>query len=482
MSGSEPIFIDKENGTQLMRRMKLLVGIAFATITPFLFSEPVYAVGSSGFENASFSAKTLGQANAVVARPQDPSTISFNPAGLVELPGIETNIGLEGLDLRIFHRDQVTGDHNQNNGKLLLIPSFYLTANPGELLDNRFAMGVAVNSPFGLTTSFPSIGMGRYTGYKNYLKMAATTVSGALRLTDKLSIGAGATNYWAYKYGQILNYPNANILGIPGTPDGKAVLETDGFGWGWNLGILARPHPKHRLGFSFRSKADVDVHGHVRIDDLVGGAAQGYDTFPHFQSGAHSQIHLPQNFTFAYAYEPSEKWAAEFDLGLTGWDIFKDQDYEFDRNNATLRGLGTIPRDYHMTWSFNFGGHRQINERFDLLGGFFFYEGAAPKKHFDNFLPDTDRYGWTFGTSYKLSDRATIDLTYLFILYATRHISNPQIPAKGGDNIDGRYTSILHGGFVALRYQLDFPGEKSSSPQKETPPVIDAQKAIVTGR
>jgi len=121
---------------------KVFTCLAILVLT-FSFSTPAFAVGSSGFENASFSAKSLAQGNAVVARPQDPSTISFNPAGLMELPGIETNLGLQMYNFRVFHRNQVTGDHNQNNGKLLLIPTLYLTANPGELLDNRLAFGLA---------------------------------------------------------------------------------------------------------------------------------------------------------------------------------------------------------------------------------------------------------------------------------------------------------------------------------------------------
>ena len=439
--------------------------LAVTAIFPLLFSTPLYAVGSAGFENAAFSAKTVGQANAVVARPQDPSTMSFNAAGLTEIPGVQFSGMLSGLNLRIFHRNQVTGDHNQNNGQLLLIPDFYLTAHPEKWMDGRYAFGFGMNSPFGLSTKFPSIGMGRYTGYNNYLKMLSTHMSGAVKLNDKLSVGGGATNHWAYKYGQILNYPNANILGAPGTPDGRAAINSNGFGWGWNLGILYKATPKHRFGISYRSKADVEVHGKVEIDDLVAGLAQGYDTAPHFQSGAHSHIILPSNLTLGYAYVPSDKWSAEIDLGLTGWGAFKHQDYEFDRNNATLRGLGTIPRDYHDTFNLHLGGQYKAKEDLDLLGGFFFYEGAAPKKHVDNYLPDADRYGWSTGTSYKLNEKTSIDCTYLFILYATRRISNPQIPAKGGENIDGRYTSILNGFYITFNYRFDSPSEKKVLPE-----------------
>ena len=54
-----------------------------------------WAVGSAGYENASYSARTLSQANAVVARPQDPSTVMFNPAGIGELEGVQANLGFQ---------------------------------------------------------------------------------------------------------------------------------------------------------------------------------------------------------------------------------------------------------------------------------------------------------------------------------------------------------------------------------------------------
>lgn len=438
---------------------RILSAFTILALLSLLFPASSFAVGSSGFENASYTGRSLGQGNAMAARAEDPSTIMFNPAGLVDLPGVQTNLGVALYDLRIYHRNNLTRDKTSNQPQLLEIPAFYLTANPGKKLDNRVAFGLAMNSPFGLTTYFPSVGMGRYEGWENYLQMLSSTFSGALKLTDKLSVGAGVTNHWAYKYGQKLNYPNGNILGIAAA-DGKADLTTNGYGWGWNFGALYKPTPKHRLGFSFRSKSDLNMHGQVKIDNIISPAAQGYDTGQNFVSGAHTQLHLPQNFTWAYAYVPSDKWAVEVDLGLTGWHIFKEQDYEFDRNNATLRGLGTVPRDYEDTVSVHLGGHRKINKKTDLLGGFFFYQAAAPKKHFDNFLPDSNRFGWAIGTSYNLTERARLDLSYIFILYARRYISNPQLPAKGGDNVDGRYTSILHGAFISFNYQFDFPGSK----------------------
>jgi len=444
----------------------------------FLFPPALFAVGSSGFENASYSAKTLAQANAVIARPQDPSTILANPAGIGELKGIQLMGGFQALDFRVFHANRVTGDHNQSNAKIIPLPSFYLTLNPGKTLDDRLSFGVAVNSPFGLSSSFPVESMAKYTGVTNKLKMLATTIAGSLKLTDQISVGGGATNYYIYKYGQTFNYPNAAILSAPGTADGKAETDTNGYGWGWNFGTIIKPSPKHRLALSYRSKAVVQVHGRVVIEGLVAGAAQGYDTFPNFESGAHSDIPLPANLTLGYAYEPSSKWSSELDMGLTFWNTFKDQDFRFDRPNVTINALGRIPRDYNMTWNFHWGTDYRIRENLDLLGGFFFYQAASPKNHVDNFLPDANRYGWTFGTSYKLGERASIDFTYIFILLASRRISNPVVLGKTGTSIDGRYTSIIHGPMISFIYRFDFPFEKNFS-TKESHPALKARKPIL---
>ncbi len=429
----------------------------FLTALCLIQPRQLWAVGSAGFENASYSAKTLSQADAVTARPQDGSTILFNPAGIGELKGIQTNLGAQVLDWRIFQRSSVTGKFSENEFKPIPLPSFYLTVNPGKLLNDRFAFGVAVNSPFGLSNKFPSISVARYAGYKNSLKMFATTLAGSIRLFKNFRIGAGATHYHMFDYGQTFNYPNSHILGGIPAADGKAYTETTGGGWGWDMGLLYKPAKKHRLGLNYRSSADIQVHGRAVIEDLVLGSAQGFSTFPHFQTGAHSDVPIPASLTFGYAYEPSAKWSVESDLGLTFWNIFTDQDFEFVQPNAVLRSLGTIPRNYHNTWNIQLGGKYKFRDNVDLMSGFFFYEAAAPKNHVDNFLPDANRYGWTLGFTYRITPRMTVDFNYLFILFGTRNISNPAQLAKSGDNIDGRYTSIIHGPMVSFTYQFDFP-------------------------
>ena len=129
----------------------LSLGLVMGTPTSNAF-----AVGSAGVENAAFSAKSLGQANAVVARPEEPATIMFNPAGLVELEGIQFSGGIQNIDWHGFHESSLTGDKTQSDPRLLILPSFAMSVNPGKAFDNRLAFGVAVNSPFGGFNSWPA--------------------------------------------------------------------------------------------------------------------------------------------------------------------------------------------------------------------------------------------------------------------------------------------------------------------------------------
>ena len=69
-----------------MKKLFAIVVMLSLAILPF---SSAWAVGSGGLENASFSAKQLGSGGAVTATPDEPAAISYNPAGIVDLPGIQ---------------------------------------------------------------------------------------------------------------------------------------------------------------------------------------------------------------------------------------------------------------------------------------------------------------------------------------------------------------------------------------------------------
>jgi len=430
-----------------------------------------WAVGSSGFENASLSARSIGQSNAVVARPTNPDTVVFNPAGIPELEGVQITGGVAGVNTHTWFKSSTsTGGSEKNTPQLALVPNFYMTVNPGdklpgEALDNRLGFGVGVNSPFGLKNRYDSTGvMGRYTGFRNYLEMIAVTMAGGVKLTDNVSVGGGAVNYVAYKYQQIANFPNSNILAavVPGNTfaDGQARSELSGNGWGWTFGALVKPAEKHRVGFYYRSRATVGVEGTFKIENLnplLASPLLGniFPTSPSFETTVKSDVNLPSSMTLGYAYVPSEKWAIEVDVAFTRWSVFADQDAEFGFSNVVTRGLGVTPRDYNDTWSFYIGGHYQLTDKIDLLAGALYYEAASPKGHVDNVLVDADRLAASIGIRYKVTENLDVDMAYLGMYHFKRDIANGQVFAKTGLNIDGKYQSYTNDFMMNITYRFD---------------------------
>src|SRR3989304_112442 len=146
------------NSSRFWYAFRFWISIVVCLLMSIAGIQRAWAVGSSGFENASYSARSIAQANAVVARPDEPDAVVFNPAGLPDLKGIQLSGSCAGINTFTFFTSKATGDHEQNVPQLVLVPAAYLTVNPGKLLGNRFGFGVGVTSPFGLSNKYDSIG------------------------------------------------------------------------------------------------------------------------------------------------------------------------------------------------------------------------------------------------------------------------------------------------------------------------------------
>ncbi|PIW64525.1 MAG: hypothetical protein COW12_06055 [Candidatus Omnitrophica bacterium CG12_big_fil_rev_8_21_14_0_65_45_16] len=426
------------------------------TVLAFIFSFPqfAFAVGSSGFENASYSARSLGQSNAVVARPEEPSTIVFNPAGIPELKGVQFQMDLAGLTTHTWYKNPSTGDIEMNTPQLVLIPTGFATANLGEAFDNRLGVGIGMTYPFGLNNRYESHGVARYVGHNNRIKILGLTMAAGYQVTDKFNVGGGAVYYNMYQYDQVLNYPNSFILSTPGLADGRAKTYFSGKGWGWIASSLYKITKKHQVGVFYRSKANVKAHGRVKIEDLQFGQLQGFSTTPYWESAGKTDVNLPSNLTIGYAYIPSDKWAWELDLGWTHWSVFSDQNFEWDDANTVINSLGTISRNYHNTLSLNTGGHYRLNDKFDLLAGMFMYSAASPEDHFDAVIPDAARIAGTFGFTYNITKKLDFSATYLSLFFLERSIHNQAIIDKSGTSIDGKYSTFIHGFMTGFTYRF----------------------------
>ena len=430
---------------------KIIYVVAIALVPLLSFPNYVYAVGSSGFENATFSAKALGQSNAVVAQADEPAAISYNPAGITDLPGFQFQPNLSFISVFTYYRSSIQPD-TTSSGTLIPIPTGYMTLNPGDLLGDRVAFGIGSDSPFGLSNKYDGgSGIVRYTGWVNYLKMYTIKPTVSFKLLDWLSIGGGPMYYRVFNFGGIEAYPNRLVFGA-GAADGQIRANLAGNHWGWQMGMLAKPHKMHQFGFYFRSPVVVKTNGLIKVERSTAGG--------NFETGGDAKLSLPFNMTFAYAFKPTDRSTIEADFGYTHWATFKRQNINHNptsitvADNTILNAIGPADKDYSNGFSLHLGGNHKFTDRFTLLGGTLFYWKVVPKDNWIPAVPDSHRLGFSIGTSYKISKYLVADLTYFTWFVLHRKIEN-NIGAALGTSVDGKYRGYLQEFTVSLTYKWD---------------------------
>ena len=432
---------------------KHLLTLLTILLVPLIsFAQYAFAVGSTGIENASFSAESLAQGNAVVAQAQEPAAISYNPAGIAYLDGIQFQPNVHFLSLLTWFTSSTprTVPGEKSSATIIPVPAAYLTINPGPLLWDRVAFGIGSDAPFGLTNKFDSDHpIVRYAGWRNWFKMYTIKPVVSFKIFDWLSIGGGPMWYRVFDWGGIQAYPNV-LVGAGA--DGQIRLNLAGQHWGWHLGVLAKPHKKHQFGFYFRSPVVINTKGLAKVERGAAGT--------NFETGIDAKYPLPLNFTFAYAFKPIEPATIEFDFSYTRWSTFERL---FINHNATgvsaadntvINAIAFNNKDFLDSFSFHLGGNYRFNKKFVARLGWLFYTPAVPKTSYIPAIPDGNKLGYATGFGYKVTDSIVLDVSFLQFWTLKRNVSNT-IGAVLGVSENGDYTTMTNELSVSLTYKWE---------------------------
>jgi long-chain fatty acid transport protein len=453
----------------------ILIGLVF--LTPV----PAFAVGSGGFENASFSAKSLSMGDAVTATPDEPAAISYNPAGIADLPGIQVQGDANFISMLTWKDNDTTGN-THSSGTLALVPTAYITVNPGKIFDDKLAFGVGTDSPFGLLNKYNSNDPAtHYTGWKNWLKMYTIKPTVAYKITDKISVGGGPMWYRIYDFGSIQGYPNSLVIPGAGIPDGQIRANMSGNRWGWQMGTLIKLTEKHRIGYYFRSPVVVNVSGLAKVENSNFPVGFGGPGIRNFETGVHTKVALPMNMTWAYAFQPTPKTHYEADFTWSHWTTHQNLRISagptgsaFD--DGILGGLGSTynnDKDWKDGYGIQLGASHKLTDKLTLRGGSFFYFTPIPQKHFSPAVPDSNHLAITMGLGYALTRNLTADLSYYNAFYFSRRINNDvaEDPRLLNSSVDGRYTSYMQAFTISLTAHWDDIFPRMGVKKDETPSV-----------
>jgi long-chain fatty acid transport protein len=400
-----------------------------------------FAAGSAGIEVGIDSARALGKGSAVVADPQDASTLVYNPAGLTQLEGNQMAMGTTIL-LGLTSYTNTAGYEEDASAMPAYIPSFFVALDtPCE----KLKIGGGVNAPFGLQTQYDSDGSFKYTGISSEIKAIYYTVGAAIEIAPWLSIGGGAS-YTDSDLRQISKLNSEFITisngGAAGTPDANTEIDGEGHGMGWSMGALVTPNEQMTLGFFYRSAVRTSIHGEYNADNLQGPIMTAVFGGSSFRTSADTDITFPDSAVVGIMYKINEQLDIEVDFGWTGWGKFDHFDFAYGTTNSVLSAVDPSEHKFADSISINVGGSYKLNEHWRTLLGYAFYEQAALENDYHNVFPDGDRHNITFGIQY-IADRFTIAVAYAAQFVSEVSIDNA-VGAVSNDSIDGDYEGLYH--------------------------------------
>ncbi len=369
-----------------MRKLALLT-------TAFLL--PATAAISGGFQLNLQGLRQLAMGGGGTAVPWDAATIFYNPGGLSRLD----NFQAYGSALAIIPRVQyVNGDYGASarTKNQIFTPFNVYVGGPIKGVKG-LGVGVGIYTPFGSGVSWEDNWTGRYIVQNIALQTIFIQPTISYKINEAVSIGAG----YVYATGNVKlarAVPVQNSLG----EDGKAELEGNASGMGYNVGISLKASEQWHFGISYRSRVDM----HVKEGDItfrVPAAVAG--TFPNTSFDA--TLPLPEVLSVGLGWKPLPKFTVQADFNLVGWKAYDSLAFNYGQAvNGSTRSSSA--RLYKNRLTARLGGHYQATNSLGImLGGA--YDPTPVRDHYVSpDLPDANRIVMTAGISVKPAPKLTI--------------------------------------------------------------------------
>ncbi|MGO3127640.1 MAG: OmpP1/FadL family transporter [Luteimonas sp.] len=443
---------------RFMQSTVLAVGIAAA----LAFAGQANAAGFQLKEN---SVKSQGTSFAgTAAKTGDSSVVTNNPAMMTQFDGTTVQLDLTVIDLNYEFQGSGTdplgrplsGSNGGNAGDVTPIPAFSVVHK----LDNGVALGAMVSAPFGLKTEYDAGWVGRYAAQTSEVEIIDFTLSGAVDITDRFSVGLGViasradvTLSKAVDFGSLLfANPQTRPLpfALPQAADGLANVQGDDNGFGYILGANLRPTDNLSIGVSYRSEIDYELSG--TVDWTVPGNVQAVlgsnpATSPLFQNGTvAADLTTPSILNIGAAWQVTDALMLSATYAETNWSSLREVRIQFDNPDPD----SVEPFEWKDSYFAALGAEYKLSDSWKLRGGVAYDETPTSLEHRTPRLPDANRIFYSVGATWTMSD--AFDLNFAYTRIEPR---DPKIDTtSGGSRVAGDFDGNANLFGVSAQYRF----------------------------
>lgn len=463
---------------------------------------------AGGFTLTSFGGRRGGML-ANLGRPDEPTALIHNPAGLADQPGVQLylfvsptllslDIEMQALDPARFPAINAEGcgepgaapcawpigadgyyvDRIRPERYFGVLPYLGASADLGFLGAKDVVVSVAGHAPNFYGAYFPEDAPSAYNFIGGMFLVTGVTAGAGWRINRLLSVGASASyHYMAISLAQKLS--PANML----TPQGEAPgvmaklaqvllgdirLDYSGtdHGVGWGAGLLLTPLPWLDIGLSYSGATPAAFSGDVTLEAL--GLAEE-------QRGQLGELagrlgyKLPRALQIEMAIPPSLAGginvalgpAVELGLDLRFWlyNLYDRQTitpvYDDDEAGepAITEEMLSRDKDYHLSYQVSAGvlvrpftRWRQV----ELMTGAGYDQSPIPDETLTLDNPSLSQVKLTWGLRWQIDGHVRVSASYLLVIYIPRDITTSQ--TRPPTNVRGG--GFSHSPALAVTYRF----------------------------
>ncbi|MBQ3695384.1 MAG: outer membrane protein transport protein [Alphaproteobacteria bacterium] len=390
---------------------------------------------AGGYQLQEYSVTSAGRAfGGAGIVGDDYSAIAFNPAGMT-LKQSGMQLGAMAMDIHSNmngHLDD--GPRIGDKGKLRnfkIIPHGF-----GQYAYKNWRIGVGVYAPFGLGTYYNKSWFGRTHALTSEITAIDINPSLAWKPLEWLSIGAGFI--FERMEARLTNSTN------PYVRDGKmSDMNADGWGHGWNAGIMISPTKTTRFGIAYRSPVVQNIKGKHHLQHPLAGNLEGISS---------TKLVDPEHIQLT-AYQEVGKFGLSAMARWTRWSRFD----LLSIDSTALAPLGASPsqvnESWRNTWTISGGVDYHYCKNLTFRTGLAYDQGAVKDpEHRTARVPDANRWIASIGASY-MKGNWQFDASYFHMFWGKARV-NSRASKTGTSTIHGTYKTQINSFGLSAQYHF----------------------------
>lgn len=406
--------------------------LAATSLALLLTALPALADGISRDQHGG---RGTAQVGALTGRGDAPSALTYNPAAITRLLGLQIEGGLDfanGTD-----NFDSTGGRQRANHSIQFPPLVYLSWRPENA--TRFTFGLGLDAPAWYrvdwnTAHFP----GRFETRVAEVRLFELHPVVAYELDDHWSVGGGlryvtgSLEYGFNTAGTLTNSAGQTSFELRNTAEATADALSFDLGVHYQTEVWG-------FGATYRGEAKLEKTDNFAVDVIsISNPSQESAVLARFPfDRAEQGFSLPAELRFGVWIAPYPELKIELDAAFKNWAGLEDRQVRISSPSLPATVIHQ-PRDWKNTLSLRLAAEGELTDQWSIGGGIAFEPSPVPEKTLEPGFPRGDAWVVGLGGSYNL-DWISFDVGYSLHDFKSRTLTgqdpaNPTRSATYGGN------------------------------------------------